>query len=119
MSLGEKILKQIFSETEDIHAVFEVLPTNKVGDYKILDQKKTKADDLLPFLNTLALQVKGISSAVKDQPMEIIANTTDFTFLIAPFGTDGSNLVVMLKKEGNIGLVKMIVHKTISNYKSK
>lgn len=119
MSLGDKIIKQIFSETEDIQAVFEVLPDNKIGDHKLLDQKKMKADDLLPFLSNLSAQVKGISSAVKDQPMEIIANTADFTFLIAPYGTGGSSIVVMLKKEGNIGLVKMIIHKTISQHKSK
>lgn len=118
MSLGDKIFKQIFSETEDIRGVFEILSDNKIGDYEILDKKEIKSNELLSFLSSLTSQFKEICDSIKDSPMEIIANTSDYTFLIAPLGTDGSNMIVMSRKEGNIGLIKTIVHKTVAQYKS-
>jgi len=119
MSMKEELISQIFSETEGIIGVFEILPSNKIDKYRILDEKKHKPSEMLPFLQNLVSETKKICSVLKDTPTEIIANSSDYTFLINTIKTDGSSLVLMLPKEGNIGVAKVIAQKVVAQCKSK
>lgn len=117
MSIKEEIIKQIFSESDDIQAVFEILGTNSISTYKILDEKKHKPSEILPFLQDIIKEIKKICAGLKDKPIEIIANTNSFTYLITTIKIDGSSLILMLPKESNIGVAKVIAQKAVAQWK--
>ena len=119
MSMKEELINQIFSETEGIIGVFEILSSNTIDKYRILDEKTHKPSEMLLFLNNLVSETKKICFALKDNPAEIIANSVDYTFLITTAKTDGSSLVLMLPKEGNIDVAKVIAKKVVDQCKSK
>jgi len=117
--MKEELINQIFSETEGIIGVFEILPSNTINKFRILDEKKHKPAEMLPFLQNLVSETKKICSVLKDKPTDIIANSSDYTFLITTIKTDGSSLVLMLPKEGNIDVAKVIAKKVVDQCKSK
>jgi len=119
MSIKEELINQAFSETNDLMGVFEILPSNAINKYRILDEKKHKPAEMLPFLQNLVSETKKICSVLKETPTEIIANSSDYTFLITTIKTDGSSLVLMLPKEGNIGVAKVIAQRVVAQCKSK
>jgi hypothetical protein len=117
--MKEELINQIFSETEGIIGVFEILASNTINKFRILDEKTHKPSEMFPFLNNLVSETKKICSALKDNPTEIIANSADYTFLITAAKTDGSSLIMMLPKDGNIGLAKVVAQRIVAQMKSK
>jgi hypothetical protein len=118
MSIKAELINQIFSEAEGILGVFEILSSNEIKKFRITDEKAYKPSEILPFLNNLISESRKICSAFKDNPIEMIANSADYIFLITTIKTDGSSLIIMLPKDGNIGLAKVIAQKVVAQLKT-